>query len=285
MLRDDPDHEISIPGLDEVLAASCDLSAGEGGSLWTLKLGKEEGLARIRWPAWSGDRRPVLLFHHASSEVPYDFPGPLGLFNLFRRLCLAPGAHFPEFLCGSIEAPFHESPREFKRHAYASGRSTMAMIGASMLIADKAIARLKGKGYGPIILAGYSLGGVVASWHLARFGTADLYVPIAASPDMHSMLMSGFLPVEGREKKAHLRCYKEAFDLSSLLEPESMRGKCFPLLASYDELVPPARAREVWRGFDVTWADEGHLTLFMKEARIARHIRDAVSIEKERAEG
>jgi len=276
VFRNDPDTEFEISGISELLAADAELSMDNEKGIWTLRRSEKDYAPRIVWPAFPSEPGPVLLWHHASGEIPYTTPGPWGRINMFNRLFPGSRSPVPGYAAAYVQAPFHETQREFRLKAYSSASSTLKMTAASILMIEKSVSYLKAKGYGPVVVAGYSLGGVAAAWHMILFDTADVYIPIAASADFHSMLFSGFLPVGGDAgRKMNLACYKGAFDPSSGLKKD-MAVKCFPLLGEQDELVPRERSRRVWDGFDVEWVHEGHFTLYMRHDTVWKHIQSHI---------
>jgi hypothetical protein len=125
----------------------------------------------------------------------------------------------------------------------------------------------------PIIVTGFSLGGIVTSLHYFYFNTAHYYFPIIAYPDLSNIILDKnnkefIYNYDLLEKNKSIR---ESFKIPSQLK-DKPKDKIFPILAEADELVRFKKARKFWKDYEVKTLNIGHFSIFMKRKEIREYI-------------
>lgn len=206
---------------------------------------------------------PVLLYHHGIAEMP-----PTKTFHgLFPRWRSVP-AHLL-----AVRAPFHRSWWELK----ASMRTVqhfLAMCAVSVVLMETLRQALHAQGAQHCLIAGCSLGGVVALLHHITYNTAERYVPLLAGPDVaHVLLTTPYRYL------LHPHALRSAEVLQAQLNfapalPAMAATRVFPLLARYDVDMCYAHQQACYaaRGIPVVAIARGHITGNLGFARLRAHI-------------
>ncbi|MFC7193828.1 hypothetical protein ACFQL4_02840 [Halosimplex aquaticum] len=151
---------------------------------------------------WLGPEYPTVVYHHGSSEQPFDF----GRFssNTFRRLFVATNAEVPANVV-AIRTPFHGGPREDYVDAMSDLANFVGMVASSTALMEAIRAGATDRTDGPVILSGTSLGGFAATLHRAVYGTADRYVPLLAGAAFGELFVSSVYRHVAAESALHDR--------------------------------------------------------------------------------
>jgi hypothetical protein len=194
---------------------------------------------------------PVLIFHHGLGEIPHDhtfrwvFP---------RRMPV--NAHLVV-----VRAPFHRSYVDCCGGLATLSRF-MAMCAVSVALIERVRLALAAQGARGSMVAGISLGGFVTLLHHLAYGTADVYAPLQAGPDLAFTMLSTpcrrFLTQGALARGADLQA---CLDFGDSFRASDTR-RVFPLLGRYDVWMPFARYQADYAesGVPVATMDRGHMT-------------------------
>jgi hypothetical protein len=150
----------------------------------------------------------------------------------------------------------------------------LAMCAVSVAVMEALRQALLARGAQRSLLAGSSLGGVVALLHHLVYGTADSYVPLLAGPDIaHILLATQFRALvtpSVLEQPAPLRAlldFRQAFQRSDT-------SRVFPLLAQYDlnMLYTHHQACYAAHNMPIATINRGHITGGLAFAALRAHL-------------
>jgi hypothetical protein len=194
---------------------------------------------------------PVVIFHHGLGEIPHD--------HTFRWIFprrMPVHAHLVV-----VRAPFHRSHIECSR-GLATLSQFMAMCAVSVALIEQIRLALAGQGARGCMVAGISLGGFVTLLHHLTYGTADVYAPLLAGPDLaHAVLSSPCRRFLNPRTLAQPGDMQACLDLRQAFRASDTRS-VRPLLGRYDLWMPLAHYQAAYAasGVPVATIDRGHMT-------------------------
>lgn len=254
------------PALHEHLAAvqlQIPPLAADGRHKLTVRTMVGDVTAGFRLRLGSREALPVVIFHHGLGEIPHDHTFR-GIFP--RRIPIE--AHLV-----AVRAPFHRSHIECCRGLATLSRF-LAMCAVSVTLMEAVRLRFLALGAQGCLVAGISFGGFLTLLHHLTYGTASLYAPLLAGPDLAHTLLStpcrSFLTRRVRAEPADLPIrldFRQAFRVSDAQH-------VFPLLARHDLWMPFAHHHAEYAacGVPVTTIDRGHMTGSWAFAKYRAHL-------------
>ena len=206
---------------------------------------------------------PVLVYHHGIAEMPYDrnFRG------IFR------GRQPTEAHLIAVRAPFHRSWLTVSE-GLATLSQYVAMCAVSVKLMEAVRGLLVNYGARGSMMAGMSLGGFVALLHHLLVGTADVYAPLLAGPDLAHVMLSThfrrFVAPNALEQAAHIQ---SLFDCRHAFQA-SATHRIFPVLAEYDITMPYPYHQACYAASNVAVVtlNRGHLTGALAFGVLRRHL-------------
>lgn len=199
-------------------------------------------------------KKPSIIHHHGIGETKQLSLKFFTNENLFNR-----------FNVFSIKASHHDSVNDVIRNC-TNTFSNLACCLCSSVLAIKEITDFhKNNSSAPIIVTGFSIGGMAASLHYYFFNTADYYFPVISYPNLGEILLdkkNEKLIFNYKENKNNLSI-KQCFNIPEILK-DKPKNKIFPILSKYDELIDYKKAKTFWRGYKTKVFDTGHASIFLK---------------------
>lgn len=259
-------HGLDSPSFQEHLAAVVfDLPPLTEARHYTLRARTLVGELECGFQLRRGKRRelPVVLYHHGIAEMPYD--------KTFRGIFRA--RHLVDAHLVAVRAPFHRTWRDLIP-GLATLKSFLAMCAVAVQLIEVVRHTLVGCGAHGSLVTGTSLGGFVSLMHHLVYGTADVYVPLLAGPDLaHIMLETHYcryLAPQALEQPRPIRAlldFRQAFQASDTQH-------IFPLLARYDldMLYAHHYACYAARGVPVVTIERGHITGSLAFTALRAHV-------------
>jgi hypothetical protein len=217
---------------------------------------------------WLGAGYPTILYHHGNNERPFDF----GRFskNSFKRVLLDAGHQIPASIIG-IRAPWHRSIRQYMR-AMAHLSNFTGMMAVSAWLIEGLIDRVREQGAEPVTVSGFSLGGWITNLHRAMYGTADVYVPMAAGTALDDTVLDS---IWGRTVSATLQQdpvpVRQALNFEREFAARPQRN-VFPLLGRYDQYIRHDVQTHAYGVHPVRTLDKGHITLLADAPTLREHL-------------
>ena len=207
--------------------------------------------------------KPTLIFHHGLASR-----------NQLHLKVFLNDEFLQKFNVFSIRASNHESTSKVLRSCINNFTNLAATTCGSVLAVDEIVDFHKNNSLKPVIMVGFSLGGVVASLHYFFFNAADLYFPLLAYPNFGEILIrkshKGYIYNydEIVKNKSFLKC----FDIPKDMKERAEKNKIFPILGKEDELINYKDASKFWKGYKVQSFDVGHHTIAFKINHIRKFI-------------
>lgn len=196
--------------------------------------------------------KPTLIYHHGAGSTT-----PLRDFNIIF------GKQFlDKFNVFIVWAQYHTSKAEYLEKSVDSFLHHQETFAGSVLAYEEIIKYHRQNSQKPIVATGSSMGGIVSSLHAFYFGSADYYFPLVAYPDVGEIFL-------GQEYKTAVQDWSIKRENNSYLQSfvindfdKSLTKKVFPILGSYDRVVPFEKASRFWqeKGFNVKFFPYGHFT-------------------------
>lgn len=222
----------------------------------------------FRVAQWHGADHPTILYHHGTSENPYDMS--------FRFIFPARKIVAPVNLI-VLRAPFNASFREFAQ-SIARLENYAAMMATSARLVEALVSHLHERGAGRIVVTGTSLGGFIANLHHAHFGSADAYAPLLGGAAMDAVLLDTIyaklvaIP-EGQSDESVRRAlnFEHAYARAD-------QTKAYPLLARYDQYIDFERQAPCYGACSVAVLPKGHVTGALATARLREHVLAAAGL-------
>lgn len=213
--------------------------------------------------AWAGSEFPAVIYHHGASEIPYDY----GFRHIFPRV----DPHCRGVNLFALRAPWHGSRADFSRGSARLSR-WMAMLAASVRIAEETVTLLRETGVPAIAISGTSLGGFVTNLHHIHFGSADLYFPVLAGlamdePYLDSVYSRSVAPL----KKGEVQLIRRRLNFEEGFSSRTHDG-VFPLLALHDRLLTYRRQLASYGGCPAETLNRGHVTGAVAFSAIRDHV-------------
>ncbi len=222
----------------------------------------------FRVAQWRGPGHATILYHHGTSENPYDMS--------FRYILPFRKVEIPANLI-VLRAPFNRSFRDFAA-SIARLENYVAMMATSARLVEELVRRLHDQGAGPVVVSGTSLGGFIANLHHAHYGSADAYTPLLAGAAMDAVLLDTIyrkLVAIQDERSAHdLRRalnFEDAFSRADLT-------KSYPVLARHDRYIDYERQARCYGGRSVRVLEKGHVTGALSTRFLRQHLLAAAGI-------
>ena len=196
--------------------------------------------------------KPSLIYHHGAGSTT-----PLRDFNIiFGKPFL------DKFNVFVVWAQYHTSKEEYLNQSVDSFLHHQETFAGSVLAYEEIVKFHRGKSEKPIVATGSSMGGIVSSLHAFYFGSADYYFPLVAYPNVGEIFLGQEYKtaVQDWDKKRENNTYLSSFKIDSF--DKSLTQKLFPVLGSYDRVVPYEKASKFWqeKGFKVKIFPYGHFT-------------------------
>ena len=124
------------------------------------------------------------------------------------------------------------------------------------------------------LIAGTSLGGFVALLHHLMVGTADVYAPLLAGPDLaHAMLSAHFRRLISPLALEHAAHIQNLFDCRQAFQA-SPTQRIFPVLAAYDLTMPYRYHHACYAAsaIPVMTLNRGHITGSLMFGALRQHL-------------
>lgn len=253
----------------EVLAATqFDLSTHTRPWLLTTHYQGDHRITRIYPPSSFDPLKPSLIFHHGASQTD-PFKHLNAVFD--RREQQAYNVYV-------IHAQHHLTKSDYLHHSVDTFLHHQETFAGSVLAVEAIVQHHRTSSSQPVVVAGVSMGGIVSAWHAFHFGSADLYFPMVAYPNVSEIfLSSSYRPVIHAWRSKHLiPAFLDSFLISHF--DQGLTHKVFPILGSHDRIVDYRLSQPFWesRGFHVTTYPYGHFTPGIVGTEIAHFIRSHV---------
>ncbi|MBN1169060.1 hypothetical protein JXA63_04180 [Candidatus Woesebacteria bacterium] len=234
-------------------------------SPWELKYKykNSSGTTKIMLVNKFSKKRPSLIFHHGIASTR----------PIIQLRILADFDFNEKFNLFVIKASHHDSHMQvFKK--YVNNFNNLASTIASCVIAtDEIINFHNSLSSKKIIVAGFSMGGIITSLHYFYRNTADYYFSIIAYPNLGDILFDKGNKdfIHNYESLSQNRSIKKSFKIPDELK-DKPKDKVFPILSEYDELIRFKKAQKFWKDYKVKSLDVGHFSVFVKRKEIREYI-------------
>lgn len=267
---------IECPSLAEHLnAISLPRTAIDGAGLseWTVGslAGQLQGAVRVA--QWRSDKHPTVIFHHGTSEMPFD--------RSFRRILPYTRHDIPANLV-VVRAPFHRSLRDFLQ-GIRTLTTYAAMLAVSVRVIEALVSHFRTRGIPQTVVSGISLGGFITNLHHTYFNTATFYRPLLAGTAMDAVFTE--------------TCYRRLVAPAALTEAVAIRdvlnfeaafartdrSNVFPLLARYDQFIEYERQKAAYGEQPIAVLGRGHVTGALAYTAMGRHVLTGLSTEMPRS--
>ncbi|UMZ74333.1 hypothetical protein [Natranaerofaba carboxydovora] len=216
----------------------------------------------FRIARWIDESKPVIIYHHGASEIPYDYSFR-GIFpyekeNLNLNLVL-------------VRAPFHKSMKDFQ-HGIRSLENIITMLSVSVCLIETLACYFEEKNVKKTLVAGTSLGGFITNLHHIHYNSAKLYTPLLAGVAMDDVfLRSVYSEAVSEEAKQKPELIESVLNFERGFARRD-NSNVFPLLARYDELIRYERQKDSYGGLKVTTIEKGHTTGALSYKQLREHI-------------
>ncbi len=224
--------------------------------------------AAVRRERWVGSESPAIVYHHGASEIPYDYG--------FKRLFSQRDPRCQKVNLFALRAPWHTSRADFS-HGSASLARWMAMLAASVTVAEKVVQALRSEGVRNIALCGTSLGGFIVNLHHIHHDSADLYLPLMAGLAMDEAYLDSVyscavaqLSDEDAQRIREILNFEKGFASRS-------HDRVFPLLALQDRLLTYERQKKSYGDCPVADLNKGHATGALAFGEVRDHVFDRLN--------
>lgn len=222
--------------------------------LWLLnyKYNNIAGCAKIHFVNTYNRDKPTIVFHH----------GFLGTKHLTHLPIITTLDTFKLFNVISIALNAHQSLTDIRDKGMNNFLNAVLSVAGSVLAYEESLKFHRLNSDKKSIATGVSLGGIVTSWHYFLFNTADIYIPIAAFPDVGELLLQSQLKglVYNFEQLEHNKSYLDCFNVPNEIK-DKKKEKIFPILATKDDTVSYDVAKEFWKGYNTYELESGHFSL------------------------
>lgn len=209
--------------------------------------------------------KPTVVFHHPSGETNHKLAGMFILGSVVAGQC---NIFF-------IKAQKHGSTTQFLRECVDSFLHHQLTFAGSILAVEAIIRYHKKHAKTKVIVSGASMGGIVTTLHSYFFGSADLYVPLAAYPNVGEIFMgpSYKFGIDNWERRRANASYLSSFRLTRPFTP-AVASRIIPVLGTKDCIVLFSKARAFWQSMHVPFRSYpfGHFTPAIMRKDIRRLI-------------
>ena len=213
-------------------------------------------------------KKTTIIFHHGAGMINYK-----PLMNFYFN-----HPEFKKFNLIAIKAPCHESKADYTNGAIDSLYHQQLTIAGSVLITEEIIQWLK-KQNSKSILIGFSMGGIVFTWHWLIFDSGDIYFPITAYPNISEIFLGdGYKEViDKRSERLKISSYFKAFSVSQTRRQIDQRDRIFPVLGEKDLIINYSKALNFWKGKEVLHFPYGHFVSIVKSKQIKKYIGEKLT--------
>lgn len=211
--------------------------------------------------------KPTLVFHHGLGDVKG---------NVQARI-LSNGEFFELFNVISIKAAHHNGVKDFKRNCMNTFLNFTVSNAASVHIMEEMRKVHNNLSEKPTVITGFSMGGVLSSWHYLFFNTAEFYFPIISYPEFSEII---FAPehkaaINQYEKRIKNKSYTDCYKVPEELK-DKQKDNVVVFLGINDEIIFYDRAKKYWEGFKVHSYPVGHFSIVLKMSEIRKEIKKVV---------
>ena len=230
---------------------------------------KAETLIGVLNPAfriaqWKGKEYPTIIYHHGSSENPYD--------RSFNSIFPVKKTDIPANLI-VIRAPFNHSTNEYMTSIKYLA-NFVAMLSVSVKLIEQLISYYRESGTSCIVVSGISLGGWVTNLHHTFFNSADYYKPLMAGAGLAEIFLDSIyekltapLAKENPDQVRKILNFDDDF-------AKVDNGNVFPLLGRYDQIIKFERQKQCYDERLITVLERGHITGALTYEKLHHHILD-----------
>lgn len=214
-------------------------------------------------------KKPTLVFHHGASQT-----NPIGHLELVFGKNV-----YQKYNVYAIHAQNHSTKSDYIHNSVDSFIHHQQTFAGSVLAVEELRKYHDKYSSMPFIVTGTSMGGIVTSLHAFYYGSADLYFPIVAYPNVGEIFLGDAYKsvVEKWKEKRNNPAYLNSFNIDKF--DQSLVEKVFPILGSHDRVVNYEKAHQFWqgKGFKVTIFPYGHFTPGIVPGEIRRLIESKIS--------
>jgi len=211
--------------------------------------------------------KPTFIFHHGIGESIHPLHLKALTNALFRN----------KFNTITIRACNHDSIKEVLTKYINDFHNLTSSMASSVTAIEKVIQFHKNLSNEKVIVAGVSLGGIIASLHYFSFQSSDLYFPIIAYSDfskifLHKSYKSIIKNFDLLKKnKSIINCFS-----TSSKHKKNNKDIIYPILGEYDTMVDYTDSIKFWESYNTTVFDVGHHSIFLKKKEIMNLIERKV---------
>ncbi len=219
--------------------------------------------AGFRLAQWLEENKPVVIYHHGASEIPFDYG--------FKRIFPYQKINIPANLF-LVRAPFHRSMKDFQQ-GIRTLSNVVAMLAVSVFLFEQIVQHSRKAGSSKIIVAGTSLGGFITNLHHIHYNSADVYTPLLAGLAMDdAYLHSAYSMAVAREAKENPWAIKKALNFEEGFASRN-NSNVFPLLAVHDQLIRYEPQKASYGDCPVeTLEKKGHTTGALAYKKLRNHV-------------
>ena len=214
-------------------------------------------------------QKPTLIFHHGASQTNPT----TNLESVFTKEV------YQAYNVYAIHAQNHTTHSDYIHNSVDSFLHIQETFAGSTYTVEELVKQHKSHSSKPVIVVGTSMGGIVASLHAFYFGTADLYFPLVAYPNVGEIFLSNAYKavIQDWDVKSQDPAYLNSFHIQDF--DQKLIKKTFPILGSQDQIVKYDKASKFWKekGFEITTFPYGHTTPAIMSKEIRQLISDKLN--------
>lgn len=257
--------------LEAVASARADVDGLERNGVRTVAVETPAGTLEAAYLVyqWLGPDHPTVIYNHGSNERPFDL-GRLAR-HTFKDVFVVDQGVVPANVA-VVRAPFHDgSVRDYAKRL-ARLENFTSMLAASVSVTEALRAALSG----PVVVAGFSLGGWVTNLHRIEYGSADGYAPMFAGAALDDLFTeSAYRVMVGEAGRDNPEALEATLNFEDALR-DADAGHLAALLGRHDRYVRFAVQREAYDPGDLAVCDAGHITGALASDRLRSHVRGVV---------
>lgn len=266
---EDPVNYRPAPFVEILDSTETELSTDSLPWLLTTHYQGDSRVTRIYPPTSFDPSKPTLIFHHGASQTdPFNHLNAVFDHNTQS-----------EYNIYVIHAQHHSSKSDYLHHSVDTFLHNQETFAGSVLAVEALVNYHRSHSSQPVIVTGVSMGGIVSSWHAFHFGSADLYFPMVAYPNVGEIFLSNaYKPViHSWQTKHQMPAFRNSFQITKF--DQNLTNKVFPILGTHDRIVDYQLANKFWesRGFQVATYPYGHFTPGIMGSKICDFITTKVN--------
>ncbi|PDW01506.1 hypothetical protein CJ255_18825 [Candidatus Viridilinea mediisalina] len=223
----------------------------------------------FRVASWATTARPVIIYHHGTSENPIE--------QSFRQIL---GRAQQELTANLIfvRAPFNRSARAFIA-SIADLRNYVTMLATSVTLIEGLVQACRAAGQGPVMITGTSLGGFVTNIHHSYHNSADCYAPLLAGPRIEDVFLhSIYRRLVNVSNPAAEQAIAHALSFSAAYQRVS-HANLFPLLGLHDQYIRYETQHAAYGPtVAITTLDKGHVSGALAYSKLRAHLQQSLQI-------